>query len=366
MPENLITSGEEADHSEDSGQALEKRENSGYQINIAGDEVWSKTSELPENQRNAIRWYFGHIVEEEITLSEAAKRIGYDHTVVNRLFHGKYEGNINNVVQAIEKYHKLSDEPGNFCATELVMTSIMKKIWQCCEWALNTNSVVFIYGESQIGKTIALMEFARRHNHGQTKYIRMPCTAGVQLVMKEIAKACRLSQKNCFENTRKRVLNAIDPYTLFIADEIHQAFQTYHKQGRIMVLEMLREIHDRTNCGMVLCGTNTMRDEFAEGKEHKMLEQLNRRGIVKLQLPDYAPKKDLDAIAKVFGLQPATGEALELMMDINHENGLGKYHKFLKAASKLAFKRGEKMNWDHFITAHDIIKRLSEKSEKKQ
>ena len=189
----------------------------------------------------------------------------------------------------------------------------------------------------------------------------MPATAGVQLMMKTLARSCNLSPNCSFEKLRDTVLNHLDKNTLVIVDEIHQAMLSYHKQARVTCLELLREIHDRTHCGMVLCGTNVFREEIQRGKDKEMLDQLQRRGIVQLQLPRRPPVRDLDAVAKAFGLPPAEGEARELMKTIIHESGLGKFVKFLQAASRYSNKTKTKLDWKHFVHAHDAFAKLSER-----
>jgi DNA transposition AAA+ family ATPase len=242
---------------------------------------------------------------------------------------------------------------------DFVETSIWRACEKVCTHALVTNTVAFIFGDSQIGKTTALEEFARRNNHGQTKLIRMPASAGVQLFMKEMAKACFVSPDSCFEKLRDRVLNAIDDKTLVIIDEVHQIFTSYQHSSTIKVAEVIREIYDRTHCGMVLVGTNVLKDELTHGKLAAILEQLRRRGTIPLQLPSYPPKADLDKIARKFGLAPADGIAAEVVKDMILTSGLGMYIKFLQSASMMAGREGRKPSWDHFVQAHDIIAKLS-------
>jgi hypothetical protein len=102
-----------------------------------------------------------------------------------------------------------------------------------------------------------------------------------------------------------------------------------------------------------------LKDELQGGKLAFMLRQIERRGIIQVSLPSKPPKRDLDAIAKAFGLEPAEGEAEEVIKDMIHSSGLGKYVKFLQAATRMAKKEGKKMCWAHFVRAHDIIARLS-------
>ena len=240
-----------------------------------------------------------------------------------------------------------------------VETGLARRIWKICDSALIYNSVAFIYGDSHIGKTFALQEYARRNNHGQTKYIRMPARSGTQMMMKELAASCALSRDCAFEKLRERVLRALDGNNLVIVDEIHQTFVSYHSHQLLGCLELLREIHDRTGCGMVLVGTNVFRDELQKGLHKTMLEQLKRRGIFELQLPAVPPRRDLDMVAKAYGLAPATGEAEALQDLIIKTSGLGKFTKYLMAASRMAAKAGQKTSWQHFVTSHDIIRKLS-------
>jgi DNA transposition AAA+ family ATPase len=242
---------------------------------------------------------------------------------------------------------------------DFVETSIWRIIDRVCNAALVQQSVAFIWGDSQIGKTTALEEYARRNNHGQTKLVRMPASAGVQLFMKELAKACFVSPDSCFEQLRSRVLNAIDDKTLVVIDELHQAFTSYQHGSAIKVAEVIREIYDRTHCGMVLCGTNVLRDELHSGKLSIILEQLRRRGTIKAQLPSHPPRADLDKIARRFGLPPADGIAAEVVKDMIHSSGLGMYIKFLQSAAHMASRENKRVTWDHFVAAHDIIARLS-------
>jgi DNA transposition AAA+ family ATPase len=191
----------------------------------------------------------------------------------------------------------------------------------------------------------------------------MPASAGVQLFMKELARACFVSPDSCFEKLRDRVLNAIDDKTLVIVDELHQAFTSYQSGSAIKVMEVIREIYDRTKCGLVLVGTNVLRDNLTTGKLATILEQLRRRGTIKVQLPKCPPKADLDRIAKKFGLPPADGIAADVVRDQIHSSGLGMFIKFLQSAAMMANKESKKVTWDHFVQAHDIIARLSPKRE---
>jgi len=168
-----------------------------------------------------------------------------------------------------------------------------------------------------------------------------------------------VSTNRSFEGMRDSVMKTLDDKTLVIIDEAHQAFTSYQKGSQIKVMELIREIYDRTHCGLVLVGTNVWRDELNQGKQCQLLEQLRRRGTIKIQLPSRPPKADLDRISKKFGLSPAEGDSAEVVKDMIHTSGLGMYVKFLQNASRIAARENKPLTWEHFVTGYDIIKKLS-------
>lgn len=334
-------------------------------LNISADTVKVALAGLvrsgectPENE-TVIWWFYCHCREQGFDLKESANQIGKDSTTLYRVWTGKYGASLENICQEITRYRKIAEERALIPRLDFVETRVWRTVSRVCTAALNSKTVARIYGDSQIGKTTALEEYARRNNHGQTKYIRMPASAGVQLFMKEVAKACYVAHHATFEGMRERVLNAVDDKTLIIFDELHQAFLSYQSGSTIKVFEVIREIYDRTQCGMVLCGTHTLKREFMTGKLAPVLEQLRRRGTIEVDLGSKVAGEDLNKIARRFGLPPAEGMAAEVVKDMIHRSGLGMYIKFIQSAAVLAGKQGKKLSWDHFVQAHDIISNLS-------
>jgi DNA transposition AAA+ family ATPase len=338
-------------------------------LNLSADTVkaaltaMEKAGDATPEQAQLLWWFFCHCRESGMTLKQAAQACSRDSTTVYRVWTNKYGAKIDGICNDLARYRKISEARATKTKLGFVETSTYKIIERVCNAALHSQTVAFIWGDPQIGKTTCLEEYARRNNHGQTKLFRMPASAGVQLMMKELARVCYVSPESCFEKLRERVINAIDDKTLLIVDEVHQVFTSYLLSSAIKSLEVLREIYDRTGCGLVLCSTNVGRDEFEGGKLSKMLEQLRRRGTIKIQLSSRPPKGDLDRISKAFGLPPADGEALEVVKSMIHTSGLGMYIKFLHNAAQLAQHEDRKLSWDHFVKAHDIIARLSNRKE---
>lgn len=335
-------------------------------LNVGGDtckqalKAQVAAGKLTQPQADLIWWFFSFSKEKGLSLRQAGHEINMDTTTMSRLFSGTYGAKVDNICGRIARVKRLSEERRD--KMTFISTSISHRVFQVCEAALVSQSIAFIWGRSQVGKTTALIEYQRANNHGQTKYVRLPASAGVQLVAKEIARACYVSQNSCFEGIRHRILESIDDKNLVIIDEAHQAFLSYQKGSAIKVMEFLREIYDRTGCGMVLCGTRVLRDEVISGKLALMMEQINLRGIIKVQLPDRPPMKDIEKIARAFGLNAPEGSAAEAAKECAYA-GMGKYVKFLQAAQRMAAKENSTLNWEHFIRTRDILARLSKEAE---
>jgi DNA transposition AAA+ family ATPase len=360
-------------------------------INVSGDTVTTCTAHLDEDERSLIRWAYDYARDQEWGWNAAARELGVSTTTLYRMWSDKYRYPMTEKVDGKEQPHpragerislasvcekiatrkRLIEERSTLRTIQFVSTTVYRRITRICKEALLSQTIALIFGESQIGKTESLQEHRRNNNHGQTVYVRMPASAGVQLMMKEIARACRVSPDSSFENLRTRVFKALDKSKLLLVDEVHQTFTTYQKRSMLKCLEVLREIHDASKCGMVLCGTNVLREQFESGEFAQLLKQLRRRGVLELQLPPVAPLEDLNAIANAYGLPPlktavedkkvvAKDEVAALVLAIAEEYGLGRYIKFLAMGSRHASKKQQRYGWQHFMHSYDIMARLKD------
>jgi len=241
-----------------------------------------------------------------------------------------------------------------------VETSVWERIEWLCNKALVRQKIGFIYGESHCGKTICMQEFQRRNNHGQTTYVDIPPGAGKQFLTKVIASALHVNTSTCYDKLIEDVTSALDKSKLLIIDEVHKIFTGYHRGSVMQCFDVLRYIHDKTGCGMVMCGTNTFRDGLVGGEFAQHLKQLRRRGLYEIQLPDMPPRADLDLIASHYGLKPASDQAEELMLDLVGRNGVAVYFTRLDDASEMAYKKREKLQWEHFVKAVEIVAKMRE------
>jgi len=123
-------------------------------------------------------------------------------------------------------------------------------------------------------------------------------------------------------------------------------------------MDFIRALHDNTGCGIVLCGTNVFREQMADQSQKKFLNQLNRRCLLRRQLPEVPTRADLNAFARHYELEPASGEAYDLQKAVVRDHGLGVWLTTLTAAARKASKGGKPMTWDHVLNAHAFLRRM--------
>lgn len=337
-------------------------------LNIGADKLRPGLAELvaekkaTQAQADVVWWYFAYCKEEGFSLNRASFELGYENTTtLFRVFTCTYGAKLDNVCEKILRFKKLKTVRGNINDMPFVETSVARRIMDACEAAFVTQSVAMIWSDTQTGKTYALEEYARRNNHGTTKYVRLPSKAGIQIVAKEIATACYVSKDSSYEGLRERILKAINHTNLLVVDEIQEAFICYQKTSAIAVIEFLREIHDLTKCGLVLCMNNLGRENFSTGKLAPVLKQMEKRGPIKVRLPDQAPLSDFLMIAdKAFGLKKPEAAALDIVKVLRSSYGIGPYCHYLKIGARLAKNAGEPCTWEHFIRGHNMLVSLSD------
>src|SRR5581483_7623837 len=174
-----------------------------------------------------------------------------------------------------------------------IETSLTRKIFSVCEAALTYQKIVQIFGDSQIGKTEALEEYARQNNHGQTIYVRVPEGGGLNYFMASLADRLGFSSQQKIPELRARAIASFDSRMLLIVDEIHNIFSTGTNLTHFRVPEFIREIYDRTKCGVVISGTNVFEAKLAKAAGKKLFDQFQRRSLCKLQLPNIPTDDDL-------------------------------------------------------------------------
>ena len=304
------------------------------------------------DDRAQVLWLIGEMRTSHLSLTDAGKRIGYDASTVSKVLGGTYKGSWSNVLESIRKYRHLHAERAKMASAEFVETSIWERIRQTCDLALIHQMPGVVIGPSQIGKTHALLEYRRRSQY-VVRYVRMPAAPGFRGAIEAIADACGVTTRVTTEQLRRRIAHALDERTLLVVDEFHQLATSSGTTSAMKIAEYVREIHDVTQCGLVVCGTRALESDLIQGPLKGWLEQFAERCIKWLELPNDLPWHDIMLVANAYGL----GEPPAATADLVRHLRMNRLVKLLSLASNLARKREETLSWEHFVTARTLVNR---------
>jgi DNA transposition AAA+ family ATPase len=322
-------------------------------LRIPGDVVNRATADLADNQRSAIRRYHAYYIEQGLSLTDAAELLYLSPATLGLVFRGKYEAKLDNVVAVIERFFELEDRRSQGRKLQFIETKLTKRVCEYCDTILQFQRIGFIFGDSQVGKTINLLAYARTHNHGSTIYVRMPTGGHISYFLAALAKALRISDRMKQVELRQRIIEAFDSRMLLIVDEAHQCLPANTSIGmRYQTIEFIREIFDVSECGVVISATRVFEQEMERGALQKLLQQLKRRRFPALAVPDRPTQADLNTFAAAFGLPPSSADAHKLEQRMIADEALGMWLTLLRMAAKLAAQRKQKLDWAHVLSAH--------------
>lgn len=344
------------------------------------DDIRQNCAQYPDDARDALISLFLWCIDPRHPMPkpDAARQVGASDNLLYKLYTGKYRDADGrqlfpaaDLISNIRAFLAVQRERFEAGETSFVETPTAHRVSTACELARESQSIVFVWGVSHIGKTWALEHHAAANNHGRTIYCRLEAASGLGGMVRRIATDCGVSDNNNTANLIHRIKNALTPQTLLILDECHLLAYTYRKGSFHNCMEVIREIHDNTKCGLVLCFTILDHVRAASQKE---LQQLWRRGVHKVPLPTMPTKADLAAILRHNGLDfPAaslevtvgkiTDRPYDVLRQLAKVEGLKAITERLRYGRKLANKSGSKLDWSHFLDAHLRIARQAQQEE---
>ena len=325
--------------------------------------------QLSEEDGEEVFWLYSYAQEYHLKEADLAAKMGaYDKNTLYQVFRGSYgvqkDGKYSswaNIIKAIRAFKAVELEEMKKKNIGIIETEVKKTVFQACTAALNDGMPAFIYGASQIGKTTALMEFQRLHNHGRTVYLRMGSGWTRARLVRELA----LRFGNGVKATKcwaleDAIFGSLTRYNLLIIDEFHLALETCTEASSKAIMEFIREVYDRTGCGLVMSATKVGLAGLESGKHVMLFDQLRRRGVVRVVLPDSPPTRDINTIARSFELTLPTGDVLAGIKRLIKERGLGVFIKYLQKAYALSKAKKEPLSWDGYAKTVNGYLKLSE------
>jgi DNA transposition AAA+ family ATPase len=345
---------------------------------ISADNLHKNLAHCDPAKKETVIFAFLWCIDRGIYLQDFASQISYDPKTIDQILSGSYRnprtGDLYDIpdklAESIRAWRKTQYAAAQLGDIDFVVTPAVKRIWQGCDLARESQTPVFIYGASHLGKTWALEHYAVENNHGATPLVRIPSASGLGGMVRAIAVKVGVSPNCATAELVERIKGAITKKQVLILDEVHQLIYTYRKESFFACLEVLRSIYDHCKCGMVIC-TTTVFQKRLEQEKKAALEQLFRRGVHRVQLGNIVLAKDAKVILAHHGLDwpdrnlkyefpvgkkdPLVEKPLEILKQLAKEDGLKAITERIRYARKFSNKEGTPLNWQHFTKAHLTI-----------
>jgi hypothetical protein len=309
----------------------------------------------PQEHISDILWLHAHAKDQKLTDHGAVGAlVGYDASVISKVLRGKYGADLTAFCEKVRFFREvLTARKGIGDKPFVAGLSIVRDVKALCDGARISQTIGMLWGPNQSGKTFALKKYAEQHNHGQTIYAEMPVGGSARMTLLEIARACHISERNSYDQLLDRILRHLDSQMLLIVDEVHQAL--IGRTVKTVTMELLRRIHDRCGCGLVLCGTDVLPDMVQDPRFAKLLGQTDNRGVLRRSVPAAPTKKDVRLLCEAYGLERPTGDAAAIVTAIATKNGIGKLCKYFQMSRRLASKGNAPLSWDHVLNTHATL-----------
>lgn len=218
---------------------------------------------------------------EGITRAEMARRIGVPPVMFAKFLGGvKYDSYPKRVCAAVNGYFKRMEIAERQKSKQFLRLRTSELVMERCEEARTRRDLVVLYGPAGIIKSFALKEYVKRKIQ-QDDYQVLLITANVvttpRALLLMICQLLGLPSQKQSHRLAEDVIDRLnqDPHLILVDEANHL---------NVPGLELLRHLHDMTECGMVLVGTKRLFDLFTNGgRKSQDLEQLwSRVGIHEL------------------------------------------------------------------------------------
>ncbi|HLP01576.1 MAG TPA: ATP-binding protein [Opitutaceae bacterium] len=350
-------------------------------FSISGEVIAKAVADMPDDAREAVKWLAAYCVSKNLSYREVADKLKksngqpYSGDSLYSLFVGRRDSEqLGPMVDSITAFRRQIEENLIRADTNFIETTISRKIFGVCDKARARQRIVIIYGESQIGKSTNLIVYKERSPIGDTVYVRMPTGGSLHALEQEMALVLNVPTSLNGTDRRRGILNCFDSRMLLIVDEAHE--------GSRKALNFVREIHDRRTCGVVLAGTNVLKQALVNGPFAKNFRQILLRGLPPLQLPEKPSTAELATFAAAFDLGPAPKDEqavrvtytddsgrertkvvqsipFALQQQVIERDGLGRWVTILQEARDMAKEKRRPISWGSVIAAWHAFECLS-------
>jgi hypothetical protein len=207
------------------------------------------------------------------------------------------------------------------------------------------NSITLIEGDSGFGKTVSAKKWKEDNNHGRSVFVTAPVIGGVKGLAREIVGNIGANKNQNMPQMLESIYRGFNKNRILIIDEAQRLLPTDRRSNPIMI-ELLRDIHDRRGCALALIATSRLGDQLKK-MDYQFEQVLGRIGMP-VRLPRKLIQADFLPVVRQYVKNPSVrllstceGIVNSRVLDGDGASDLGRMRvlgELLKMASRIAAK----------------------------
>ena len=235
--------------------------------------------------------------ENNISYAKIAKAINIGSSTLSEFRRGTYTGDVKALTEKVEAFlerHKKKMRRIDFS----VDTEVKKRIFYAAQvienyvasnvmtQTIDSAKIAYIYGRAGIGKTHALMEWAKQYK-GRALFITAETGITVVGLIKKIARELRIDANgNNTESIKQRIKDSVKfTETIIVIDE--------GEHLKPAIIDIVRSIADQTGVGIIIAGTEALKSKIYS--QTKGYEYLYSRAVINMTLREL----NIDDVSKI-------------------------------------------------------------------
>jgi DNA transposition AAA+ family ATPase len=304
---------EEPELSLETPQAAALTINAAKRFRIGRDAVNTAVQDLAKDESDAITWLWSYCSRRDLdksqmeTLLQMPSGKYYSYDSIYQSLTGRRSGAEVSLERICLAIGSLRRSVENVAVRDgFKETRLAREIWNYCEKARKRQKIGFIFGDMSIGKSAAIDNIP--NEQGKIISVRMPTRGHLNHFLQAAARRLAMGDRQSVLDLSDRVIKSFTTEMLLIIDEADQCFSGVKTALGLSTLDFLRELWDRSRCGIVMIMDHAGRDKLLHGPDAKRMKRLWRRRLPQLNLPAVPYEEDLSMFAANYGLPPAPDE----------------------------------------------------------
>ena len=326
-------------------------ERSAVEVNLLR---YAGASALSEEERRlvlcGVDWVNGRFGR---TQGDLAERCGLSASILSQFLAGSYAGDVHGAAAAIGVFVVRLENEGEVAALEFVETTTWARIKRAVDNARFDKQPVLIFGESQMGKTAALLHY-QSLAPASVRYYR--CRGGMTHAgfVRELLRVWGVRSVPHANYDRIRALyEKVKPSDTLLLDEVQLVLRlSASPVDSERIVEEIRSLYDERRIGLAICGTRVASEALTTGRAAPLFAQLLRRCAKPVFVTGEVKVEDLRKFWQAAGLpEPERPERKSWLKRLVATEGLGAFVACIQRGRRKAIKSHQKMGWSHFDAA---------------